>query len=1129
MTNSPPSFVHLNVHSEYSLLECPIRIQALLSKCQTMGMSSVALTDNGVMYGVVDFYLAAKKQGINPIVGCEVYLVPDMSVRERGWDRLILLAMDQSGYQSLVQLVSAGHLQGFYYKPRVDFACLAQYSSQLIAISPGVKGPVASALRRYQTDAAHAAATQLQSIYGDRFYLGLSRHGSTLDDIAIEGSASLSNELGIPMVVTQDVMDLEPNQVHLRHILTCIQTGRLVEEDTRFNDDDDYYLRSPDDMWALFPDYPDALQNTLIIASRCQLHLETGQVNLPHFPCPNNMSADAYLTQLVQEGVGHRYGNMTPELSERMGFELSIINKMNYAPYFLIIYDFLDFCRQNLIPVGPGRGSAAGSLVAYALGITNIDPIRYSLLFERFLNPERVSMPDIDLDFCIRRRNEVIQYIVDRYGSDRVSQIVTFGTMASRGVIRDVGRVLNVPLPIVDRLAKLIPSAPGQSMTIPDAIEAIPELKKASQDSEEIQQLLTIAAQLEGLSRHTSTHAAGVVISRDPLSTVVPLVKNEDQVMTQFQMTDLEKVGLLKMDILGLRNLTVIDDCLRLILSRRGIRIDLNQIPIDDPLTYEWLCDAATTGVFQLEGRGMRALLKDLAPQVFEDIIAVLALYRPGPLGSGMVNDFLSNKSGKTTIQYELPELEPILKPTYGMILYQEQVMQIASTIAGFSLGQADMLRKAMGKKNKDEMERMRSLFLEGATGHGVAPNVALRIFELCYKFAEYGFNKSHSAAYALISYQTAYLKANFTVEYMTALLSSILGMGDRTSVYIQDCRQMGIRILPPDINQSHEDFSIVLWEGAAAIRCGLGAVKNVGVGAIQSILSERITPYTDLGDFCRRVDLKQVNKRVVECLIKAGAFDELGDRAAYLDQLDGTMDAAASHAKSTASGQMGLFGEQVLQVVNEPTGTPTVLSQAMRLAYEKELLGMYVSGHPLDPITDQLAALNPGMGDIGVDDEGKQVTLLGLLTDVRRMVTRTKREMILATLEDFTSSIGLVVFGGTKQFDSLAGVLTDQAIVSIQGKVRVNQEEVSIIVNEAHSLADVTQRRLRIDVTSIEDMAILHQLRDLLTQYHGYMPVVITVGDQAVLTHRRYWVNELETWKAALSDLIGSGYFVVG
>jgi len=811
-----------------------------------MGMSSVALTDNGVMYGVVDFYLAAKKQGINPIVGCEVYLVPDMSVRERGWDRLILLAMDQSGYQSLVQLVSAGHLQGFYYKPRVDFACLAQYSSQLIAISPGVKGPVASALRRYQTEAAHAAATQLKSIYGDRFYLGLSRHGSTLDDIAIEGSAILSDELGIPMVVTQDVMDLEPNQVHLRHILTCIQTGRLVEEDTRFNDEDDYYLRSPEDMWDLFPDHPEALQNTLVIASRCQLHLETGQVNLPHFPCPNNVSADTYLTQLVQEGVAHRYGDITPELSERMGFELSIINKMNYAPYFLIIYDFLDFCRQNLIPVGPGRGSAAGSLVAYALGITNIDPIRYSLLFERFLNPERVSMPDIDLDFCIRRRNEVIQYIVDRYGSDRVSQIVTFGTMASRGVIRDVGRVLNVPLPIVDRLAKLIPSAPGQSMTIPDAIEAIPELKKASQDSEEVQQLLTIAAQLEGLSRHTSTHAAGVVISRDPLSTVVPLVKNEDQVMTQFQMTDLEKVGLLKMDILGLRNLTVIDDCLRLILSRRGIRIDLNQIPIDDPLTYEWLCDAATTGVFQLEGRGMRALLKDLAPQVFEDIIAVLALYRPGPLGSGMVNDFLSNKSGKTTIQYELPELEPILKPTYGMILYQEQVMQIASTIAGFSLGQADMLRKAMGKKNKDEMERMRSLFLEGATGHGVAPNVALRIFELCYKFAEYGFNKSHSAAYALISYQTAYLKANFTVEYMTALLSSILGMGDRTAVYIQDCRQMGIRILPPDINQSHEDFSIVLWEGVAAIRCGLGAVKNVGVGAIQSILSERITPYTD-------------------------------------------------------------------------------------------------------------------------------------------------------------------------------------------------------------------------------------------------------------------------------------------
>lgn len=1123
-----PSFVHLNVHTEYSLLESPIRTDALLTACQDMGMGAVAVTDNGVMYGVIDFYLKAKKAGIHPIIGCEVFLVPDMSVRERGWDRLILLAMNAQGYQSLIHVVSAGHLRGFYYKPRVDYTCLKEASDGLIAISPGVKGPVAAACRRYQSAQAHEAAMALRDIYGDRFYLGLSRHGSTLDEVAIEGSVALSTAHGIPLVVTQEVMDLAPHQVEWRHILNCIQTGRILDEDTRFNEEDEYYLRSPEEMRALFHDFPEALDNTVHIANQCQVHIETGQVNLPDFPCPDGMDAESYLTQLVEEGVQRRYGEITPELQTRMSFELRIINQMHYAPYFLIINDFLSFCRQNKIPVGPGRGSAAGSLVAYALGITQVDPIRYQLLFERFLNPERVSMPDIDLDFCIRRRNEVIQYIVDKYGSDRVSQIVTFGTMAARGVIRDVGRVLNIPLSDVDRVAKLVPSAPGHATSIPEAMAQVPELKKAYQQSPEFQRWLDIGARLEGLSRHTSTHAAGVVISRDPLSTVVPLVKNEDQVMTQFQMTDLEKVGLLKMDILGLRNLTVMDDCVQLMMARHGIELDLATIPLDDPLTYDWLSEAATTGVFQLEGRGMRALLKDLQPRVFEDIIAVLALYRPGPLGSGMVNAFLSNKSGETPIEYELPELEPILKPTYGMILYQEQVMQIAATIAGFSLGQADMLRKAMGKKNKEEMARMRSAFLEGAAQHGVASKVAVRIFELCDKFAEYGFNKSHSAAYALISYQTAYLKAHYTVEYMTALLSSILGLGDRTSIYIHDCRQMGIRILPPDINQSAEGFSIITLDGKPAIRCGLGAVKNVGVGAIQSIIEARTVPYTSLADVCKRVDLKQVNKRVIESLIKAGALDELGDRAALLDRLTPTMESAAVQAKHEAHGQMGLFGDQALGDPVMPTSTPTVLSQAERLAYEKELLGMYVSGHPLDQVAEQLASVPIPMAQLGVAEDGKQVVLVGLLSEVRRMVTRSKREMLMATLEDYHATMPLVVFGGSPGFEALASQLVDHAVVWVQGKIRVNQDEVSMMVNEVRRLDEARPRRLYIELGSIDDPGVWVAIRDILVAHSGYMPVVLRVGEDQVLASRQYWVTEDETWREPLVTVIGAGYFGV-
>ena len=698
MTN----FVHLHCHSSFSLLESPLSIKSICKSAKEMGMPAIALTDNGSMFGAVDFVATAKKEGLNPIVGCELYLTKTINEKQRSYERLILLAKNQQGYQNLVKLVTVSHLDGFYYKPRIDIAHLEKYNSDLIAISPGLSGPIANAIKSTQDEQAIEFSKQFKQIYGDNFYLGINRLGVPFEDLIITKSQQISASLDIPLVVTNDVYYLKRESQFLCDILSCIQTGRRISEvNTSKFDSKEMYLKSPEEMTELFKDIPEAISNTVKIANQCKISLETETVKLPNFKCPDGLDDVSYLKKLVDEGLQKKYGTITDEIKERVKFELDIINKMHYAPYFLIIFDFLKFSRDNNIPVGPGRGSAAGSIVAYVLDITRIDPIEYKLLFERFLNPERVSMPDVDIDFCIKRRNEVIDYIVNAYGTDHVSQIVTFGTMAARGVVRDVSRVLDIPLNEVDTIAKLIPSGPGNSMSIPEAIESISELNEKVNANPKIKEMMDIAIKLEGLYRHCSTHAAGVVISKDPLSDVVPLIKNDGQIVTQFSMVDLESVGLLKMDILGLRNLTVIQDCLELIKQNHNKTLDLDSIGYDDKATYDLLCTGKTVGIFQLESQGMRNLIKDLQPQTFNDLIALLALYRPGPLGSGMVNDFISNKSGKTEVQYDLPELEPILKETYGMIVYQEQVMQIASVIGGFSLGQADMLRRAMGKKEK--------------------------------------------------------------------------------------------------------------------------------------------------------------------------------------------------------------------------------------------------------------------------------------------------------------------------------------------------------------------------------------------------------------------------------------------
>ncbi len=1118
-------FVHLHCHTEFSLLESPLRIKDLLQKSLDNGATHVTMTDNGTMYGTIQFYTAAKAKGLIPIIGCEMFLANDITVKERGWNRLLLLCKNFQGYQNLIHLVTTASLDGFYYKPRIDLAHITTHTEGLIAISPGMRGPVGYEFRQNNPDGAKDYTQQLKVLFGDDFYLGIHKLDLPMEDIVNDSCVELARALDIPIVALNDVYYLNKEDALIKDIVSCIQTGRLLHEENRGRSlTQEQYLKSPEQMKDLFADLPDAIENTLKIANQCQLVIETEQVKLPRFDCPDNKIPEDYLEELVWEGIAKKYGEITTEIKDRVKFELDVIKPMQYAPYFLIIYDFLKYCTDNGIPTGPGRGSAAGSIVAYALDITKVDPLRYKLLFERFLNPERVSMPDIDLDFCIRRRSEVIDYIVKKYGTEQVSQIATFGTMASRGVIRDVGRVLNVPLRDVDRIAKLIPSTPGQYTSIPEALEQIPELKKIYESTEEFKQLMDISIRLEGVSRHTSMHAAGVVISRDPLKTVVPLIRNDGQIVTQFPMSDLEKIGLLKMDILGLRNLTVMDDAVKLIKQNKGVDLDLLTIPTDDPNTYDLFCQGQTTGIFQLEGRGMRALIKEMKPSLFEDIIAALALYRPGPLGSGMVSEYVSNKLGKTTVKYDLPELEPILNETYGLIVYQEQVMQIASVIGGFTLGQADMLRRAMGKKKKEEMDKLKDEFLNGAKERHFPKEKSQKIFDLCYKFAEYGFNKSHSAAYALISYQTAYLKANYPVEYMTALLTSLLGLTDRISIYIQECKEMRIEILPPDVNKSQTGFSIEKIGDREGIRFGLIAIKNVGEGAIESIIKNRQTHHTNLWDFCKSVDLKLMNKRVLENLIKSGACDSLGDRAQLLAHYESIIDRAQNLARERENGQMGLFGVEEEWVPPANT-TDAYLSPKEKLSMEKALLGLYLSGHPLEEYAERAKKLPFTVDSLRQDPEEKRITLLGILTNCRRILTKQKREMLLATLEDTTGAIELVVYP-TDKIEEFAKLFIDDTIVQIQGKTRVNQDEVSIICDQIDPVEGTENKKLYIDTENLDEIKLYKQLKELFVQNRGPVGVYFNLKDTLIKTHEKYSITPKPELLEKIEELVGPGHY---
>ncbi|MBI5399890.1 DNA polymerase III subunit alpha [Candidatus Saganbacteria bacterium] len=1138
-----PGFVHLHCHSEFSLLDGAGRISDLVSTAKKLGMPALALTDHGTMYAIIDFYRTAKAAGIKPILGCEMYQAPrtrfDKETKEdRSPYHLTVLAKNDQGYRNLLRLTSLASLEGFYSRPRVDWELLAKYPEGLIVLSGCLKGEIAQLLRTDQYEKARAIAGRHRELFKDDFYLEIMDLNLPEAVSVNTGLIRLGKELNIKLVATNDVHYVRRDDAYAQDVLLCIQTGAFLESTKRLKlDTNEFYLKSPEEMAALFADQPQALQNSLEIAEKCAVAIETGKLHLPHFIVPTGETPDTFLEKLVWEGVKIKYGVtvsddkmlLPPEIIDRVKYELYTIEKMGYAAYFLIVQDFINYARGKGIQVGPGRGSAAGSLVAYALGITSVDPLKYGLLFERFLNIERVSMPDIDIDFCIERRNEVIDYVSKKYGQDHVAQIVTFGTMAARGAIRDVGRVQQVPLPEVDKIAKLIPF--GSEVTLEKALEAVKELKDLYNSDPRIKNLIDTAKKLEGLARHASVHAAGVVISEAPLTDYAPLQKlDENVIVTQYPMSDLEKIGLLKMDFLGLRNLTMIAHALEIIKKTQNIDVDLNNLPLDDLKTYRLLASGETVGVFQLESRGMQALIKDLQPNNFDEIIALLALYRPGPLESGMVEDYVKRKHRQIPVKYMLPQLQSILQETHGVILYQEQVMEIASKISGFSLGQADVLRRAMGKKKAEEMEQQKEFFVEGAVKRGISHHKAVELFNLIAKFAGYGFNKSHSTAYGIISFQTAYLKANYPREFMAALLTSVMGNTDKVTDYVNETRRLGIKILPPDVNESERIFTVTN-EG---LRFGLSAIKNVGTAAIDSIITAKEAggAFRTFAEFCQRVDNRTVNKKVMESLIKAGAFDYFGQNRAYLlDNLSRIISKAAAEEKARANGQGLLFDGLVAMTeasssLNQGGATVVEFPPEQLLKLEKEMLGLYISSHPLDYVKDSLEAqASTRIAEIADMREGEVVTIGGLLSDCRRLTTKKGDNMLIAKIEDMSGSIGLIVF--PKTFRQAAELLVNDQVVIVKGRVNrdMRTEEFNIAAESVNVMAEMEKiRSLTIELVGVNDNNILSKMKETLLSNNGLDPVFVKMDGKRVALGRNFHVAISPEIVNQLEGLLGSG-----
>ena len=1151
-------FVHLHVHTDYSLLDGACEITQLLDTTSRLGMPAVAVTDHGNLFAAANFFYEANKRDVKPIIGCEVYVAKgsrldrgekvgpvaqngvDGEPGMRGSNHLLLLCESNEGYQNLIKLVSAGFLEGFYYKPRIDHELLSKHSRGLIALSACLRGAVTEAVVQDRYREALENAYRLQDIFGKgNFFLEIQDQGLDIEKSVNRDLLRLSKESGIPLVATNDCHYLTHEDAHAQDVLLCIQTGKTISDPHRMKfATDQFYFKTAAEMTRVFRELPDALSRTLAIAERCNVKIEKIRDPFPEFKVPPGDTPGGYFEKAVREGFAARLphlerlsqrGALRNPLSEyerRLTHEIQMIQKMRFEGYFLVVWDFIRYARSQGVPVGPGRGSAAGSLASYALRITDVDPLQYDLIFERFLNPERISLPDIDIDFCMRRRGEVIEYVTQKYGRENVAQIITFGTMAAKAAIKDVGRAMDIPYGEVDRLAKLVPNE--LKIALEAALQQSAQLRAAVESDERMNELMTVARRLEGLARHASTHAAGVVISPRPLMEIVPLYKtNRDEITTQYDMNALERIGLLKMDFLGLTTLTVLHDAVRMVAQNRGTQLDLENLPLDDADTYKLFARGDTTAIFQFESHGMRDILRRYQPARIEDLTALNALYRPGPIQGGMIDDFINRKQGKTRVSYELPQLKDILEETYGVILYQEQVMQIASRLAGFSLGQADILRRAMGKKKAEEMAAQRQKFLAGCKANIIPDKKAENIFDLMEEFAGYGFNKSHSCAYALLAYQTAYLKSHYPVEFMAALLTSETGNTERVVKYINEARGMGITVLPPDVNESDLYFTPV----GEAIRFGLAAIKNVGENTAKAIRDTRQEKgaFRTLFDFCERIDSRFLNKRVFESLIKSGAMDSLGPRECVLATVDDALAAVQRATRHRESGQHGLFG-----VAAAPAPVPVELREAEpwseeeRLASEYAVLSFYVSGHPLAKYASRLQELKAvPLGEIESRRNREEITVAGMIVGVRPMRSRRGQRWAIYTLQDMTGVQELLVF--PESFSRLESVLKTGNPLLLKVRVQVEEAATRLSLLEARTLESLTGSapallRVRLDLEELTE-ATLDRLRGLLEGCPGPCPVAFELRspDGSVATlHAQHRVRPAPELLAAMEELCG-------
>jgi DNA polymerase III subunit alpha len=1156
-----PQFVHLHVHTDYSLLDGACETSQLLDEASRQKMPAVAITDHGNLFAAANFFYEASKRDVKPIIGCEVYVAKgsrhdrgeksgtpsedrdDFEPGTRGSNHLVLLCENLEGYRNLIKLVSAGFLEGFYYKPRIDYELLGKHSKGLIALGACLRGPVTEAIVEEKFDKARENAYRLRDIFGKgNFFLEIQDQGLPIEKGVNTQLIRLSKETGIPLVATNDCHYIHHADAHAQEVLLCIQTGKTMSDPHRMKfATDQFYFKTAQEMAHVFREVPEAVTRTVDIASRCNVKIERIPNALPEFKVPAGHTPDSYFEKVAREGFAQRVPNLerlakqsllTNPLSEyekRLTSEIEMIKKMHYEGYFLIVWDFIHYARAQEVPVGPGRGSAAGSLVSYALRITDVDPLQYNLLFERFLNPERVSMPDIDIDFCVRGRGQLIEYVTQKYGRENVSQIITFGTMAAKAAVKDVGRAMDIAYSEVDRLAKLIP--PTLGIDLETALKESPQLKSAVDADERLKDLMKVALRLEGLSRHASTHAAGVVISPQPLTELVPVYKtNRDEVTTQYDMNALERIGLLKMDFLGLTTLTVLYDAVKMVEKNRSIKIDLESLSFDDEPTYKLFSRGDTTAIFQFESHGMRDILRRYQPTRIEDLTALNALYRPGPIQGGMIDDFINRKHGKTKVAYELPQLKDILEETYGVILYQEQVMQIANRLASFSLGEADILRRAMGKKKKEEMAAQRAKFLGGCEKNKIPEKKAVRIFDLMEEFAGYGFNKSHSCAYALLAYQTAYLKTHFPVEFMAALLTSETGNAEKQVKYINEARGMSIPILPPDVNESDLFFTPV----GDSIRFGLAAIKNVGENTAKAIRDSRLSQgeFKFLYEFCERIEPRFLNKRVFESLIKCGAMDSFGPRESMLVSVDDAINAIQRAARAKESGQHGLFfgggGSTEPKVHFELRDAPPCTEEE-RLSSEYAMLGFYVSGHPLEKYASRLKDLGVvSLGEVDGQRNGREMAVAGLIVGTRPMRSRKGARWAIFTLQDMTGVQELLAF--PESFARLESLLKPGTPLLLKVRVQVEEAGTRLSLEEARLLQSIAETngpaefRLKVDLQRLNETA-LSQLEELFAKAAGNSTVVFEVkandGTTAVLQSQRK-IRVTPDFIAALNRICG-------